>query len=73
MLKEKCFKRSINKINRKHGYLDKNYIYLQDPEIAGIRKIKRADFKRVWFDFEGYFMRTKNDLILRRLIVIAKK
>jgi len=53
--------------------LDKNYIYLQDPEIAGIRKIKRADFKRVWFDFEGYFMRTKNDLILRRLIVIAKK
>jgi ABC-type bacteriocin/lantibiotic exporter with double-glycine peptidase domain len=53
--------------------LDKNYIFLQDPEIAGIRKIKRADFKRVWFDFEGDFMCTKNDLILRRLIVIAKK
>lgn len=53
--------------------LDKNYIYLQDPEIAGIRKMKKAEFKTVWFDFEGDFIRTKNDLILRRLIVITKK
>lgn len=53
--------------------LDKNYIYLQDPEIAGIHKIKRKDFKRVWFDFEGNFIETKNDLILRRIIVVRKK
>lgn len=52
--------------------LDKNYIYMQDPEIAGIRKMKRSDFLRVWFDFEGDFMKTKNDLVLRRLIVIRK-
>ena len=50
--------------------LDKNYIYLQDPEIAKIRKIKREDFKRVWFDFEGDFIKNKNNLILRRLIII---
>ncbi len=50
--------------------LDKNYIYMQDPEIAKIRKIKRKDFKRVWFDFDGDFIRDKNNLILRRLIII---
>lgn len=53
--------------------LDKNFIYLQDPEIAGIRKIKRVDFKRVWFDFEGDFIKNKNDLILRRFLLISKK
>ncbi len=53
--------------------LDKKFIYLQDPEIASIRKMKRLDFKRVWFDFDGSFMKAKNDLILRRLIVIRKK
>jgi ABC-type bacteriocin/lantibiotic exporter with double-glycine peptidase domain len=53
--------------------LGKNYIYLQDPEIAGIRKMKRIDFVRVWFDFEGDFIKDKNDLILRRLVVIKKR
>ena len=28
MLKEKCFKRSVNKLNRKHGWIDENYIYI---------------------------------------------
>ncbi|TSC53550.1 MAG: putative fusion protein (N:peptidase-C:desuccinylase) [Parcubacteria group bacterium LiPW_39] len=51
--------------------LDKKFIYLQDPEIAGIRKMKKKDFKRVWFDFEGDFIKNKNDLILRRLIIIV--
>lgn len=50
--------------------LDKNYIYLQDPEIAGIRKMTRKDFLRVWFDFEGEYIGKKEDLNLRRLIVI---
>jgi len=52
--------------------LDKKHIYLQDPEIAGLRKMKLADFKRVWFDFESDFMKTNKDLILRRLIVLQK-
>lgn len=53
--------------------LDKNYIYIQDPEIAGLRQMKLADFKRVWFDFEGDFMKANRDLILRRLIVLQPK
>jgi ABC-type bacteriocin/lantibiotic exporter with double-glycine peptidase domain len=52
--------------------LDKRYIYLQDPEIAGLRKMKRSDFLRVWFDFEGDFMKDRSDLILQRLIIIKK-
>ncbi len=52
--------------------LDKNFIYLQDPEIARVRKMEREDFKRVWFDFAGDFIKNKNDLILRRLLVLEK-
>ena len=53
--------------------LDRNYIYLQDPEIAAIRKMNKKDFLRVWFDFEGDFMKSKNDLVLRRLISVYRK
>lgn len=53
--------------------LDKDFIYLQDPEIAKRRKMKRIDFKRLWFDFEGEFMKGKNDLILRRVTSVYKK
>ena len=52
--------------------LDDKFIYLQDPEIARVRKMPREDFKRVWFDFEGDFMKNKKDLILRRMIIIRK-
>jgi len=40
--------------------LDEKYIYLQDPEIGKIRKIKRDDFMRVWFDFKGKYIRWTN-------------
>jgi predicted double-glycine peptidase len=33
--------------------LDKQYIYLADPEIGRVRKILVESFKKVWFDFEG--------------------
>jgi uncharacterized protein (TIGR00375 family) len=33
MLKEPCFKKSINKLNRKHGWIDENYAYLPIREI----------------------------------------
>ena len=52
--------------------LDKKFIYLQDPEIARVRKMERADFLRVWFDFEGDYIKSKNNLILRRLIIIRR-
>ncbi len=53
--------------------LDKKFIYLQDPEIAACRKMERKDFKRLWFDFEGNFIKSPKDVILRRSIVISRK
>lgn len=50
--------------------LDDAHIYLQDPEIGGIRKITREDFKRVWFDFGGEFIKP-DELIIRQIIAIT--
>jgi predicted double-glycine peptidase len=51
--------------------LDDDYIYLQDPEIGGERKIKREDFLRVWFDFPGPEIKP-DELIIRQLLAIYK-
>jgi len=50
--------------------IDKHHIYLQDPELADVRKIELIAFERIWFGFDTDIMRTKRDLVLRRLIVI---
>ena len=52
--------------------MDEKNIYLQDPEIGGIRELPLETFKRVWFDFPDKFINSKDDLILRRIIVIQK-
>lgn len=49
--------------------LDNHYIYLQDPEIGRIRKLKRDDFKRVWFDFKGKYIKP-SELVIRQIIAI---
>jgi len=51
--------------------LDDEHIYLQDPEISGMRKIKRDDFLLVWFDFKGVQIKP-DELIIRQLIAIYK-
>jgi len=51
--------------------LDDKFIYLQDPEIGKIRKIKRNDFMRVWFDFKGSYLKS-NELIVRQIIAIYR-
>lgn len=51
--------------------LDDRFIYLQDPEIGRIRKIKKDDFTRVWFDFKGEYVKPK-ELIVRQIIAIYK-
>jgi len=53
--------------------LDEQYIYLQDPEIGGLRKITRDDFLRVWFDFTGSYIHSLDEVILRPLIAIYPK
>lgn len=52
--------------------LDDKFIYLQDPEIGKIRKLKREDFMTVWFDFKGKCIKP-NELIIRQIIAIYKK
>lgn len=51
--------------------LDDKHIYLQDPEIGEVRKIKKDDFMKVWFDFKGEYLKS-NELIIRQLIAIHK-
>lgn len=51
--------------------LDDEYVYLQDPEIGGERKIKRDDFMLVWFDFEGKKIKP-DELIIRQLIAVYR-
>jgi len=51
--------------------LDDKYIYLQDPEIGRIRKLKKNDFMRVWFDFKGEYIKP-SELIIRQIIAIYK-
>ncbi len=53
--------------------LDKENIYLQDPEIGATRTIKRDDFLRVWFDFKGDHITSWKDMIIRQLIAVFPK
>ncbi|MBU3913647.1 MAG: hypothetical protein KKB21_03760 [Nanoarchaeota archaeon] len=46
MLKESCFKKSINKMNRKHGWIDENYAYLP------VRKIETKDYSGEVYNLE---------------------
>lgn len=49
--------------------LDEKYIYLQDPEIGGMRKMEKETFKKVWFDFEGKYIKP-DELIIRQVIAV---
>ena len=50
--------------------VDKENIYLQDPELGHIRTMRLDTFKRVWFDFRGDFLKNKRSIVIRRMIVI---
>ncbi len=53
--------------------IDKENIYLQDPEIGHVKAMKRNQFFRVWFDFPGDYLASRDDLTIRRMIVIVNK
>ena len=53
--------------------LDDEFIYIIDPEISEIRKIKRDDFIRVWFDFRNPYIMNWEEMILRQIFVILPK
>ncbi len=52
--------------------LDRQYIYLQDPEIGKLRKLKQDDFLRVWFDYTGEYLESRNQMIIRQFIAVQK-
>ena len=51
--------------------LDNEYIYIEDPELGKMRKIKKEDFMIVWFDFKGKLI-NPNELVIREIIAIYK-
>lgn len=51
--------------------LNDKFIYLQDPELGKIRKMRKKDFMVVWFDFTGKYINPK-ELIIRQIIAIYK-
>jgi predicted double-glycine peptidase len=51
--------------------LDDEHIYLQDPEIGGLRTLKKDDFMKVWFDFKGNILK-RDELILRQLVAVYR-
>ena len=52
--------------------INKENIYLEDPELGRMRALKLSTFNRIWFDFPGSFLKSKKDIIIRRMIVIYK-
>ena len=52
--------------------IDRKNIWLQDPEIGKIKKLDLETFKRVWFDFPGNFLKSKNQIIIRRMVVVCR-
>jgi hypothetical protein len=51
--------------------LDEQCITLQDPGIGRRRRLSRERFLSVWFDFKRVPPREQDDLILRRMVVVA--
>ena len=50
--------------------IDEENIYLLDPEIGYVRAMRLKKFYRVWFDFPGDFLKSSDDLTIRRMMVI---
>jgi predicted double-glycine peptidase len=52
--------------------IDNKNVYMQDPQLGDLRTMDIETFRRVWFDFPGDYLKSKDDIILRRMIVIHK-
>ena len=52
--------------------IDKENIYLADPSLGHCRAMKLTTFKRLWFDFPNDYLKSKSELIIRRMIIIEK-
>lgn len=56
--------------------IDRENVYLMDPENAQVRRILREDFMRIWFDWRGLksqHIHSWDDMVIRQLIVAYPK
>ncbi len=53
--------------------LNMRNIVLQDPAVGHPLTLTRRHFFNVWFDFTYVYPRVRDDLIIRRLIVIVPR
>jgi ABC-type bacteriocin/lantibiotic exporter with double-glycine peptidase domain len=53
--------------------LSRNAIVLEDPAIGKRKTLTRRTFRKLWFDFTHLYPKTKDDLVIRRMIVAAPK
>jgi ABC-type bacteriocin/lantibiotic exporter with double-glycine peptidase domain len=57
--------------------IDKEKITLRDPypekifTYAKKRQLSLDDFRKLWFDFEGDFIKSQKDLLLRQILVVT--
>lgn len=52
--------------------IDNKNVWLMDPQIAKPHRIDLDTFKLIWFDFLGTMVKSKNDFVIRRIIVIHR-
>lgn len=50
--------------------IDQENIYFLDPGIGHVRAMRLDKFYRVWFDFLGEYLKSKENLFLRRMLAI---
>ncbi|MCB2149656.1 MAG: DUF2817 domain-containing protein [Deltaproteobacteria bacterium] len=53
--------------------IDRENIYLEDPSLGHRRALKLSTFMRLWFDFPGNYLQSRDDLIIRRMIIIDRR
>ncbi|WP_419656687.1 putative fusion protein (N:peptidase-C:desuccinylase) [Desulfosarcina variabilis str. Montpellier] len=53
--------------------IDRENIYLEDPSLGHRRALKLSTFMRLWFDFPNDYLRSKDELIIRRMIIIDRR
>lgn len=53
--------------------IDRENIYLEDPSLGHRRAMKLSTFMRLWFDFPGNYLRSKDEIIIRRMIIVERR
>ena len=53
--------------------IDSENIYLEDPSLGHRRAMKLSTFMRLWFDFPTNYLRSKDELIIRRMIIVERR